>query len=467
MKDEKSNAAGVDRRSFLGAAGAALGVGLLPAGAQANQPPAGRDKPTRAKNLILAIADGMSLGCLAIADLAMQRRHHQRSRWVEWMNEPNVRSGLNATTPAVGLLTDSAASASGWGIGQRVANGSICVMPDGSEPAPLFLRAKQAGKRIGLVTTSYLPDATPAAMIANTPKRSQRERIAKQMIDRGVDIGIGGGSRYFNEQQSRDAGVSWAPTFDELRRIVQEGSSERVFGLLADGELPHSLDRSDRDPSLRELATTALEHLSDSPNGFCLMVENEHTDEAGHNNDAASTLADMLEFESTLDLLIDFARTSGDTLLIATTDHACGNPGFSTYGKAGNPQFEKLLGCRRSFVWIFMKFGKLNERDRTAAALASIVQEACNVSLNEAEVATLDRALKKNRVDPYEPRNRLTSVLGSVLANHLGVVYTGPNHATDHVLVTAMGPGADRLPAVGHHTDVHDLMTAALGLPAP
>ena len=461
------SAATLDRRSFLGVAGAAAGaVSLVGPSLAQDASPGRRTAPGAAKNLIMLVVDGMSTGALSLSDMLRTRTIGARSRWLAWMNEPGTRTALVETTPANGPLTDSAAGASAWAIGRPVNNGSLSITPEGDAPEPIFLRAKRAGRRLGLVTTSYLTDATPAAMLCNTKSRSNRDEIAKQMVERGLDLGVGGGAEDFPPDLMRASGVRVARTWEDLRRAVTDTPGRRTLGLIAGDVLPFALDRENKEPSMRDLAALSLDALAGSSNGFCLLIENENVDEAGHANDAAALAHDMLEVEDALDLLIEFARGRDDTLLVVTTDHACGNPGFSSAGTRGDTQLGRLAAATRSFTWIGEHFRALPKPRQTAESLAGLMGQATGADLDETEVAFLRRTLARQRVIPYRGADTPTSVMGSILANHLGVAFTGRHHATDHVVATMMGPGAEALPATCRNTRLHHVMASALGVVA-
>ncbi|RMH29703.1 MAG: hypothetical protein D6693_01660 [Planctomycetota bacterium] len=287
------------------------------------------------------------------------------------------------------------------------------------------------------------------------------------MVQRGVDLAVGGGARDFTDQAFAGSDARVARSWDELAPALAEVRDHPTFGLLAPGALPYAIDRDARAPGLRDLARLALDALAGAPGGFCLFIENEGVDESAHANDAAALAREMIEAEETLELLLGFVAERDDTLLIATTDHACANPGFSAAGDAGDEALARLASASRSFDWIRDELGRLDEGERTAEALADLIDQATGARLDGFEVGALARALRGERVAPYRGRDRLTSVMGSILANHLGVAFTGRAHAADPVLVTATGPGADLVRAAGHHTDLHDAMTRALGLPDP
>ncbi len=463
MHPESRQPNAMDRRSFLGVASVAVGAALIPPVAAAQHVKRSPQRG-RAKNLIIAVPDGVSTGAISIMDLARRERDGVGSRWLALMNEPGTRTALVSTVPAVGVRTDSAAAATAWSIGERVNNSAICTTPDGRTPTPLFVRAKASGRRVGLVTTASLTDATPAAFMCNALSRGEQPLMATQLLDRGLDLGIGGGAKYVDLPEWQRRGVMCVSAASEARKAATTSLDRPMVALLDDGYLPHALDRTPDDLTQREAARLALERLADSPNGFCLVFENENTDEASHANDAASLVHDLLDFEEGLGVLIEFAQSRDDTLLIVTTDHAGANPGILTNGPKGTEQLHLLLGSQHSFKWIRNEFRAMPESDRTAEQLAWLMQEASGVELTESDVRFLRGALFGDQADPFRMASGLTSVMGSVMANHLGVAFAGPDHTTDLVIATAIGPGSEQLPAHGHHTDLHRVMVDALGL---
>lgn len=452
----------LDRRTFLGAAGALGAAALTPTAlSQFNGAPKSTGK---ARNVILAVSDGLSPGVLSILDLARRHTDGGASRWLQWMNEPGVSTTLVETTPAIGVRTDSAAAASAWSIGQRVVRGAISYTTDGSTPTPLFVRAKETGRRVGLVTTAKLTDATPAAMMCNAKSRAEHDNLAQQYINNGLDFGIGGGAKHFNLREVRRRGIVLAERRIDLRRAVRINKDRAVLGLLDESILPHALDREYGDLVQREAAELALAHLSESPKGFCLLFENENTDNASHANDAASLVRDLHDFEQALDVLIEFTRSRDDTLLIATTDHGCANPGFASADEPGVEQLQRMMEARRSFAWINRQFRNLPQQDQTAEVFTEIVRGALGISITDDETPYLESIIDGSPLDAYEGARNRRSVLGSIVANHFGVAFNTRHHTTDLVIATAMGPGSESLPPLCHHTDLHRVMVDALGL---
>lgn len=109
------------------------------------------------------VADGMSIAALSLADAWSRRTRSVPSRWLRLYRERPVVRSLCETHSATGLVTDSAAAASAWGIGERIANGVLNITPDGRKPVTLAQKMMAARKRVGLVTTATATHATPRA----------------------------------------------------------------------------------------------------------------------------------------------------------------------------------------------------------------------------------------------------------------------------------------------------------------
>lgn len=461
--EHTTRAGGVcDRRGFLAGAAAAAAAGAL-GGSQAPsafaQSGAARG---RAKNLIFLSADGLSPGAMSLGDVYARRKLGRPLRWLDWIASGRPRRAMVATEPADWMVTDSAAAASAWSIGERVNNDAICVTPDGRAPTPLLVRAKRAGRRVGVVTTTNLIDASPAAMVANAPSRGDAETIARHFLERGVDLAIGGGGRFFDDDAMRARGVTPVrdPGAFEAAMRQTEG---RLFALLTPGDWPYELERPASFPSLAGATRAAIERLDRDGEGFALFVESEDTDTASHSNDAAALMRAVVAFDEALGAALEYTSGRNDTLVIATTDHACCNPGFTRYASDGEQRFERLAGARGSLRTIMRRFRAMGD-GADAGALAALVREHLSIELRDEDVETLDRWLRGGRVDPFDGRNRSYSPLASVLSNHNGVAFVSYTHTLDYVEATGEGPGAGALTGARHHVDVHKAVAGALGL---
>jgi alkaline phosphatase len=84
---------------------------------------------------------------------------------------------------------------------------------------------------------------------------------------------------------------------------------------------PKPFGRGDFLPDATRLA---IDHLSQNPDGFFLMVEGSQIDWAGHENNTPYLVAEMLDFDKTIAAALDFAEKEGNTLVVVTADHETG-----------------------------------------------------------------------------------------------------------------------------------------------
>lgn len=451
----------MNRRGFLGAAAGGVGVALaLPGAARVAAREARRAAAGRAKNVIFLVSDGMSTGTLTLADMASVANTGRRSAWVELWTRPGVHRAMASTHAADSLVTDSAAAGCAWSIGEHVNNGAVNFTPDGRTPTPLLVHARQCGKATGLVTTTRVTHATPASFVASVPSRDEERAISRQVLERRVDVVLGGGGRYFTEEAlSGRPDLKVVRSAAELRSAPLDGP---LLGAFASSHMAFELDRPVEQPDLETMTRAALARLSRHSDGFVLQVEGGRVDHAGHSNDAAAIVADQLAFDRALAAALDFALERDDTLVITTSDHGNANPGLTFYGEDGRKGFERLLGARRSFEWIEGRVGKPGPE--TEGAFLAAVREAAQVELSESDVASLRSALARRRTSPFIGHNNLTSALGQVLANHFGVAFMSPHHTSDMVEVTAVGPGSEALRPWIDIIELHGLVVGALAL---
>lgn len=447
------------RRQFLQSSAAISAAGLslaLPARSARARP---REKPI-ATNLIFMVADGMSHGTLALGDLLSRRLHNKRSNWINLMQHERVSRALIDTHSADSFVTDSAAASSAWSIGSLVNNGAIAITPDGAPVTPLWLRAKESGRATGLVTTTRVTHATPAGFAANVPLRSSENDIAAQLIDRKYDLILGGGARHFTALDL--SGHTVARTREELNALDHTNTNP-ILGLFADAHMSFDIERPEHEPSLEEMTRFALRHLAArNAGGFTLQIEGGRVDHAAHNNDAGALLHDQLAFDRAVATAAEFALSRDNTLLIITTDHATANPALTDYTAAGARGFDRILGSKNSFEWIEAAVSRTN--DRSAEALAAIVESATALTIEAHEAQVLARWIDGEKVDPFALAGKGYGPLGSVLANHTAIAFLSPNHTSDFVELTALGPGADRIPPCLQINEVHDVIRAALDL---
>jgi len=278
------------------------------------------------RNVVLLVADGMSLASLTAA------RVHLLGPEGRLRLERFPVTGLVLTHSAETLVTSSDTAATSLSTGRKTRKGRVGTDAAG-EPLPTLLEAaRRAGKSAGLVTTSEIVDATPAAFATHVKARAERAEIARQLVESGVEVLLGGGRRHFlPESQPGGERQDGVDLLKVARRAgyevvlapgdLQNAGGERLLGLFWDGYSPYA--EGDQ-PSLAAMTAAALERLARDPDGFFLMAEEEGTDTHAHDNRAAPMARSVLRFDEAVAVAADFAARDSRTLVVATSDHSTG-----------------------------------------------------------------------------------------------------------------------------------------------
>lgn len=434
--------------------------------------------PGSAKNIIFMVSDGMSCGTLSLADQVRKRQFGKPTNWISIYNsDREYHRGLMDMTSNNSPVTDSAAAASSWGCGKRINNGAIGTAPDGSKLKPILKISRDAGKATGLVTTTRITHATPAGFACNVRIRDMEDQIAEQYLERGYDLLMGGGLRHFVAEEREDGRDLLSRFRDQEYEVVQTadeldgaGRDTKLLGLFSDSHIPYAIDREYIDelkasiPSLPQMTDQALNRLSKNPKGFFLMVEGGRVDHGAHDNDVAGLVYDQIEFDKALDRVLKFVDGRDDTLLIVTTDHGTANPGLngmgSRYTESGN-LLERLFRFRRSNTWIFDQIDDSSSR----GAIREAVHFATQVEFTDDHAGMLQKAMRDELSTPYSMEQYPDTVLGALLANYVGINWTGTAHTSNYVELAALGPGIESLDNFTRNTELFNLMveTADLG----
>lgn len=296
------------------------------------------------RNVILCIGDGMGAGQVAAAHCySGSNLFFESFPYQSWMT----------TGDAGGFITDSAAASTAIATGRKVYSGviSLALPGDAVELETLLEHFKKAGKSTGLVTTSYLTDATPASFGAHENSRFNSAQIASDYLcQTRPDVLLGGGYTGLDSATVSAAGYSAVTDRVSLAELNAAGIP-RVCGLFGFGYLPFEYDGVGTLPSLSEMAGKALEVLNGDPDGFFLMIEGGLIDIACHGNDLPRCVGETLAFDAAVKKIVEWADGRGDTLVLVMADHETGGlavthdngPGvlpdvlWTTTGHTGSP----------------------------------------------------------------------------------------------------------------------------------
>lgn len=365
-----------------------------------------QNQEAAAKNIILFIGDGMNLTTITASRIL---EGQQRGMLGEENNLSFDRfpfSGLAKTYAVDSQVADSAntmtAIISGVktnmgivGIDENASRGD-CSSQNGNEVISVLDLAEISGMSTGIVTTTRVTHATPAAAYAKSPDRNWEdpsempqgalkqgcEDIASQLteyqsnINRrykgansdGIEVVMGGGSRHFLPEKSANVESQGSTSgqrpdgrnlIAEWRRQYPNGvymdsradfdsldfnKAERVFGLFNKTHLRFDANRKSKtikEPSLSEMTEKALQVLSKNSKGFFLLVEAGRIDHAHHAGNAYNALSDTIALSQAVQVALD-KTSEKDTLIIVTADHGHVFT-MAGYPKRGNPILGKVV----------------------------------------------------------------------------------------------------------------------------
>ena len=345
-------------------------------------------------------------------------------------------------------ITDSAAAATSMAAGIKTYNNAIAVDVDKNEVETVLEKAKKDGKATGLVASSQVNHATPASFGAHDESRHNYNDIADDYIDEKIngkpkiDVILGGGTSYFEREdrnlveEFQQEGFSYVTTKKELL----EDDSEQVLGLFAPVGLDKAIDRSEEQPSLKDMTESALDRLSDDKDGFFLMVEGSQIDWAGHDNDIVAEMSEMEDFEAAFESAIEFAKEDGHTLVITTADHSTG--GFA-------------MGINGEYKWDPAPL-KAAERtpDFMAAEIAGgadveeVLNQYIHLDLTNEEINSVIEAAQSGDATTID------NAIEKIFDIRSGTGWTTGGHDGVDVNVYAYGPQADKF--IGLH-DNHEV----------
>ncbi len=295
------------------------------------------------RRVILVIGDGMGIAPISYASQMQGSPLALESMPV---------TGLVRTQCSDRLITDSAAGASAMATGVRVPYNALSRRSDGAPLRTIAEACAQKGLGVGLVTSTFLFDATPGAFVAHSPTRYAFLGILEDgFAPSGASVLIGGDLGLIIGDAPRRARLDpqMRPRWERLPELFEKhgfrveldtpvdaidlAPDDRLLALYSvrPGRSPDVFG-----PRLRRSVRLALDRL-DHEEGFFLLVESEEIDEGEHANDEGRVLDGMKELDGALRVLLDYARARDDTLVIVTADHACGGMSVIARREDGSP----------------------------------------------------------------------------------------------------------------------------------
>ncbi|KAF7549122.1 hypothetical protein G7Z17_g6605 [Cylindrodendrum hubeiense] len=449
--------------------------------------------PAAKRNLVFMVSDGMGP-----TSLSMTRSFRQHTQDLPIDNVLVLDQhfwGSSRTRSSNSLVTDSAAGATAFSCGKKSYNGAIGVLPDLEPCGTVLEAAKRIGYLTGLVATTRITDATPASFGSHVLVRSMEDSIALQevgegVLGRSVDLMLGGGRCFFlpnsteGSCRSDDVDVvkiaqknhNWAYSDDRAGFNALEGGEKAqlpLLGLYASHDIPFEIDRRNHNdiyPSLSEMAKTALRTLEkateNSEKGFFIMIEGSRIDHAAHYNDPAAQVHEVIEYDKTFQVVLDFiAQSKTETVLVSTSDHETGGLDTAIQIPGHDPVYnwypKVLANATASAEWLAWKlrahvassdFSGNKDKLRTWINEELVIP---GLGISDATDAELTRIVD-NLSDSLHAFADMIS-----LRAHIGWSTHG-HTAVDVNIYSSGGPGTDKIRGNIENTEIGDFMGAYL-----
>jgi len=461
----------------------------------------------KAKNVILFIGDGMSLAH-RVAARVLAKGIAEGKAFGKLAIDDMPQMALVATAGSDSIITDSANSASAYATGHKSAVNAMGVYADRT-PDPLddprvetvtSLAQRRQDMAIGIVTNTEIEDATPAAMVAHTRRRTEYDRIVEQYFAAKPDVLMGGGRANFlpkseNGSRRRDesdfvaqfraAGYTLALTGPEMVSAAKDPGTTKLLGLFTLGNMDGALDRKflkggtvgkfPEQPDLTEQVGAALEVLSKNSSGFFLMVESGMIDKYTHLLDMERAVYDTIMLDNAVRLARDWAAAHGDdTLILVIADH---NHPIGLLGTIDDDMTKETPAPLRERVRVYERAGFPNYPAPDAEGYPARVDVSRRLALFSASLPDHYETLRPKLDNPNEPtvagkdantyvaNERYKSVPGAALRlGNLPAMINADVHSGEDVILTATGPGSERVRGQMENTEVFRVIAEALGL---
>ncbi len=425
------------------------------------------------KYVFLFIGDGMSVPQRMVAEEFARKTGYGPLV----MNAMPYQSSTR-TRSSNSLITDSAAAATAIACGEKTRNGMIGISKDGKRLESVAEVAKKRGMKVGILTTVTICHATPAGFYAHRTSRSDGYGIGLDLVASGFDHFAGGG---MNGQENRKnhpeykgdifelaakAGYTVTKSVDDWKALKPGGRSWSVFSR---GPMPFAIDNDGSEPSLSQMLEKTIE-LVDGKDGFFIMCEGGKIDYAGHANDAATNLRDVIELDRAVALALEFQKKRPDeALVVVTGDHETGGMAMGFSGIGGAFRVGLLEGQKISVEEYSEKIKK-----KIGKAQGNVAFEDIEIELKELfGLENLSEKEKKQLKDAFEKdvgfvkakledttahdvsrRYVFAQAVKNVLNSRAGIGWSSGSHTALPTLTTAQGKDADILVGMIENTDI-------------
>lgn len=454
-----------------------------------------------ARNVILFIGDGMGISTITAARILEGQRRGETGEENRLSFEDFPYTALVRTFSVNQQVPDSAPTTTAMVTGWHANESALSVAPTlakGETDANLVAQkslqtlleqSEERGLSTGVVTTTTITDATPAANYAHTPNRGWQyagqlpptatladiamQLLRHQQTGDGLEVVLGGGRAVMTDTATPDPEYpvrmglrrdgrnlinDWLAAQHESRYVwkrddllaVDTKSTRHLLGLFEPTNMHYEADRGKDaagEPSLAEMTRKAIEILRRNRKGYYLMVEAGLIDHGHHEGNAYRALTDTIAFSEAV--RVATAMTDArDTLILVTADHSHVMT-ISGYPARGNP----ILGLVKAPGAAGPTLDYNGQPYTTLSYATGPGSAAGNDAASAPRQISPGRSVDLSQVDTQAQDFRQQSLVGMA----------GETHGGEDVALYARGPGAGLARGAINQNEIYHIMRRALG----
>ena len=396
-------------------------------------------------------------------------------------------SGQAATFSAYDGITDSAAAGTCLASGKKTNNGMIGQTPDGAPVYSVASQLKAEGWGIGIMSTVPVDHATPASHYAHAEKRSNYYLIGTHLAESNFDFFGGGGfQRPINKDDAlapnlynlcKKHGYTLVGNYAEAQKNIKKRKILLVPQTDLDNPdrgaqaLPYAIDQKEGDLTLAQIVDIAIQHLS-KHDRFFMMAEGGKIDYAGHGNDGATNIHEVIDFDRAIQLAYRFYEQHPDeTLIVVTADHETGGLALGNnkplrlerlaYQKCSSDtlsarlsalclQYAEQLTWEQVKTFLAENMGLFGELSVSAEEEAELQAAFSNMMRQQESLKTL-----------YADINALAAKAKELVNQKAGLGWTTHSHTATAVPIFAVGVGAEQFTGWHDNSEIAPLIYQA------
>lgn len=449
-------------------------------------------KTTNAKYVFLFIGDGMGVNQIYASEMFLNAKAGKIKVERLLMNSFPVSTNMT-TYSASSFITTSGAAATAMSTGFKTNNGIIGKSPNQKIAYEnISVKAKQAGFKVGILSSVMIDHATPASFYAHQNSRNMYYEIGLELPKYNIDY-FGGGGLHYPKGKNGDQldlyenaikqGYKIADSPEKIANLKK--GNEKTFAINPEmypsGEFYWAIDKKKGTYSLSDFTKKGIE-VMDNDKGFFMMVEGGKIDWACHGNDGVTMIHEVLALNDAVKVAYKFYKERpNETLIIVTADHETG----SMYTGINYAMHPELLQYQKISVQEFkrkMSEVKTSNANISFNAILEMVQtdfglgkNCVGLSLDEKEIELLKKAFenqfrKSDDINPdadYLNINKVKSIgetAASILNKKAGIGWGSNDHSGLPVPVKVIGKGQEKFSENIDNTDLPKIIQTIMGM---